>query len=92
MFEFVYEAILALGELTGLEEMIFPILMGANLFVFLFLGVPVAVALAVTGFFWAFVGNEFGMFSLLPARIFGVMENQTLMSIPLFVFMGVMLE
>ena len=92
MFEFVYEAILALGELTGLEEMIFPILMGANLFVFLFLGVPVAVAFAVTGFLWAFVGNEFGLFSLLPARIFGVMENQTLMSIPLFVFMGVMLE
>ena len=92
MFEFIHEAILALGELTGLEDMIFPILMALTLLVFLFIGMPVAIALAAAGFLWAFLGNEFGLFSLLPARIFGVMENQTLMSIPLFVFMGVMLE
>ncbi len=92
MFEFIYEAILALGDLTGLEDMIFPILMALTLLVFLFIGMPVAIALAAAGFLWAFLGDEFGLFSLLPARIFGVMENQTLMSIPLFVFMGVMLE
>ena len=92
MFEFIHEAILALGDLTGLEDMIFPILMALTLLVFLFIGMPVAIALAAAGFLWAFLGNEFGLFSLLPARIFGVMENQTLMSIPLFVFMGVMLE
>ena len=92
MFEFIHEAILALGDLTGLEDMIFPILMALTLLGFLFIGMPVAIALAAAGFLWAFLGNEFGLFSLLPARIFGVMENQTLMSIPLFVFMGVMLE
>lgn len=92
MFEFVHDAIWALGDLTGLEDMIFPILMGATLFLFLFIGMRVAIALAAAGFLWAFLGDEFTLFNLLPERIFGVMENQTLMSIPLFVFMGVMLE
>ncbi len=89
MFEFIHEAIWALGGLTGLEEMIFPILMAVTLLVFLFIGMPVAIALAAAGFLWAYLGGEFALFNLLPARIFGIMENETLMSIPLFVFMGV---
>ena len=92
MFELVHDAIWALGDLTGLEDMIFPVLMGLTLFLFLFIGIPVAIALAAAGFLWAFLGDEFALFNLLPQRIFGVMENQTLLSVPLFVFMGVMLE
>ncbi|HIM42362.1 MAG TPA: TRAP transporter large permease subunit [Rhodospirillales bacterium] len=72
--------------------MIFPILMGAFLFFLLFLGFPVAVALATSGFLFAFLAGEFPLFNLLPIRIFGVVDNQILMAIPLFVFMGVMLE
>ncbi|HIN22168.1 MAG TPA: TRAP transporter large permease subunit [Rhodospirillales bacterium] len=72
--------------------MIFPILMGVFLFFLLFLGFPVAVALATSGFLFAFLAGEFPLFNLLPIRIFGVVDNQILMAIPLFVFMGVMLE
>ncbi|MCH7865457.1 MAG: TRAP transporter large permease subunit [Proteobacteria bacterium] len=72
--------------------MIFPVLMGLFLFFLLFLGIPVAVALATSGFLFAFLAGEFPLFNLLPIRIFGVVDNQTLMAIPLFVFMGVMLE
>ena len=51
-----------------------------------------AVALATSGFLFAFLAGEFPLFNLLPIRIFGVVDNQILMAIPLFVFMGVMLE
>jgi tripartite ATP-independent transporter DctM subunit len=64
----------------------------ASFFVLLALGVPVAITLAVTGFFFGYLGFGAGLFDLLPARIFGVTANYTLIAIPLFVFMGVMLE
>jgi len=64
----------------------------ASFFVLLALGVPVAITLAVTGFFFGYLGFGAGLFDLLPARIFGVVSNYTLIAIPLFVFMGVMLE
>lgn len=92
MFDLIHEAIYALGDWTGLEFQIFAVLMGLTLFFLLFLGVPVGVALAASGFLWAFLADEFTLFNLLPSRVFGVMDNQTLMAIPLFVFMGVMLE
>ena len=53
---------------------------------------PVALTLAVSGLFWGYLGFGAGLFDLLPARIFGVTANYTLIAIPLFVFMGVMLE
>lgn len=55
-------------------------------------GVPVAIALAVSGFAAGYAGFGPMLFSLLPARLFGVVTNYTMMAIPLFVFMGVMLE
>ena len=55
-------------------------------------GVPVAITLAVTGFVFGYLGFGSLLFNLLPARIFGVTANYTLIAIPLFVFMGVMLE
>ena len=72
---------------------------------FLFLGVglvllagyPVALSLGGTALVFALVGDWFGLFypafiAALPNRIYGVMTNETLIAVPLFVFMGVMLE
>ena len=63
-----------------------------SFFVLLFIGVPVALTLAISGFFFGWLGFGTGLFNLLPARIYGVTANYTLIAIPLFVFMGVMLE
>ena len=68
------------------------ILMAFGFFALLFIGVPVAIALATSGLLFGYLGFGMGLFNLLPQRIFGLMENYTLMAIPLFVFMGVMLE
>ena len=56
------------------------------------IGVPVAVALAVSGFVAGYIGFGDTLFQLIPARLFGVVTNYTILAIPLFVFMGVMLE
>lgn len=63
-----------------------------SFFVLLAFGMPVALTLAVSGLFFGYLGFGAGLFDLLPARIFGVTANYTLIAIPLFVFMGVMLE
>ena len=75
-----------------MESEVLAILMGVSFFVLLFIGVPVAIALAVSGLLFGYLGFGALLFNLLPQRIFGLMENYTLMAIPLFVFMGVMLE
>ncbi len=75
-----------------MENEILVILMILSFFALLFLGIPVAIALAVTGLFFGYLGFGMTLFNLLPQRIFGLMENYTLMAIPLFVFIGVMLE
>ncbi|MGY6549137.1 MAG: TRAP transporter large permease [Roseinatronobacter sp.] len=61
-------------------------------FVLLIVGIPVGIALALSAFVFGYMGFGTTLFSLLPSRIYGVVTNQTLMAIPLFVFMGVMLE
>ncbi len=64
---------------------------------FLLLGYPVAYTLAGTALVFAVIGNLFGVFdfallgALIP-QIFGRMTNPVLIAVPLFVFMGVMLE
>jgi tripartite ATP-independent transporter DctM subunit len=75
---------------TGTE--ILAILMLVAFFGLLMLGVPVALTLATTGFVFGFLGFGGGLFNLLPSRIFGVVANYQWLAIPLFVFMGVMLE
>jgi tripartite ATP-independent transporter DctM subunit len=60
-------------------------------------GYPVAFTLAGVSIIFALICSLFGIFDLnlfknLPIRIFGIMENQTLLAVPLFVFMGVVLE
>lgn len=56
------------------------------------IGIPVAIALAVSGFVAGYLGFGPLLFNLMPARLYGVVSNYTLLAIPLFVFMGVMLE
>lgn len=73
-----------------------PLMFGA-LVVFLLVGYPVAFALAANGLFFGFVGIELGLlkpelFQALPERIFGIMRNDTLLAIPFFTFMGLILE
>ncbi|MBY0613251.1 MAG: TRAP transporter large permease subunit [Beijerinckiaceae bacterium] len=63
-----------------------------SFFVLLAIGMPVALTLAVSGLFFGYLGFGALLFDLLPARIYGVVANYTLIAIPLFVFMGVMLE
>src|SRR5438094_10071143 len=72
-------------------------LMFASLVIVLLLGYPVAFALAFDGLVWGIAGIELGLFSpnffqALPDRIFGVMSNETLLAIPFFTFMGLILE
>ncbi|MDP2016778.1 TRAP transporter large permease subunit [Hydrogenophaga sp.] len=72
-------------------------LMFAGLLVFLLSGFPVAFALAATGLFFGFVGMEVGLFpsnlfQALPLRVFGIMQNDTLLAIPFFTLMGIILE
>ncbi len=60
-------------------------------------GYPVAFTLAGVGLLFAGLGTLLGVFDLpilaaLTGRYFGTMTNETLVAVPLFVFMGVMLE
>ena len=75
-----------------MDNEILAIFMGLGFFFLLFIGFPVAIALATAGLLFGYLGFGMGLFDLLPLRIYGLMENYTLMAIPLFVFMGVMLE
>ena len=66
-------------------------------FLVLLTGYPVAFALSGTALAFAGIGLQFDLFdsaflSALPNRLFGIMNNQTLLAVPLFVFMGVVLE
>ena len=68
------------------------LLMLAAFFVLLLSGVPVAITLATSGFIFGLLGFGAGLFNLIPARIYGVVSNYQWLAVPLFVFMGVMLE
>jgi tripartite ATP-independent transporter DctM subunit len=75
-----------------MENETLAILMLVAFFAMLMIGIPVGLVLAVTGFVFGYIGFGVSLFNLLPARVFGVVTNYTLLAIPLFVFMGVMLE
>jgi tripartite ATP-independent transporter DctM subunit len=73
------------------------LVMFAVVFVVLLAGFPVAFTLAGTALWFALLGSWMGSFDFaflqaLPNRLFGIMTNETLVAVPLFVFMGVMLE
>lgn len=69
------------------------VLLFAELFVFILLGFPVAFTLGgaavIFGFFFA---DSTLFFNFLPSRIYGIMGREILMAVPLFVYMGIMLE
>ena len=65
--------------------------------VLVLLGYPVAFTLAGTALIFGLLGMAMGVFDadflgVFPNRIFGVMTNEVLIAVPLFIFMGVMLE
>lgn len=73
------------------------ILMVVAVVALLMIGYPVALTLAGVSLIFAALGDAAGVMNFtllgaLPQRIFGVMTNEVLLTIPLFVFMGVMLE
>lgn len=74
------------------EPQTYAILMLVGFFLLLMLGVPVATTLATVGFVFGYLGFGDGLFHLLPARFYGIVAGYQWMAIPLFVFMGVMLE
>ena len=72
-------------------------LMLLGLVAFLLLGYPVAFALAANGLLFALLGISLGYFGFepllaLPERVFGIVGNTTLLAIPFFTFMGLILE
>ncbi|HIE40328.1 MAG TPA: TRAP transporter large permease subunit [Thiomicrorhabdus sp.] len=69
----------------------------AVIFIALLIGFPVALTLAGTSLLFALIANTFGAFDIaflysVPSRIFSIMSNEILIAVPLFIFMGVMLE
>ena len=73
-----------------------PIMFGCVLF-FLLSGFPIAFSLAACGLFFGFIGIELGLlpatlFQALPLRVFGIIQNETLLAIPFFTLMGLILE
>jgi len=72
-------------------------LMFVGLIVFLLLGYPVAFSLAANGLLFSLIGIQSGFFEFsllqaLPERVYGIMANATLLAIPFFTFMGLILE
>src|SRR3954463_7390475 len=72
-------------------------IMFAALVVFLLLGYPAAFSLGAVGLLFAIAGIQLGEFrpdflQALPERVYGVMNNDTLLAIPFFTFMGLVLE
>ena len=72
-------------------------IMFVSMIAFLLVGFPVAFALAANGIVFGLIGIQLGLlgpqlFQALPDRIFGVMANETLLAVPFFTFMGLILE
>lgn len=72
-------------------------IMFAGLICFLLLGFPVAFSLGACGLFFAVIGMELGvlpeaLMQALPLRIYGIMQNETMLAIPFFTLMGLILE
>ena len=78
------------------HDLMAPLMFG-GLIVFLLLGYPAAFSLGAVGLFFSLIGIEIGMFQptflqALPDRVFGILSNDLLLSIPFFTFMGAILE
>jgi len=76
---------------------IFAIIFIAFTFIILLSGIPVAFVLSGSALLFSFIGIMFGVFDYsyllaIPNRILGIMSNQNLLAVPLFIFMGLVLE
>ncbi|VAX19793.1 TRAP dicarboxylate transporter, DctM subunit, unknown substrate 6 [hydrothermal vent metagenome] len=80
------------GEMPLFLEEYLSIFMVVALFIALLLGYPVAFTLGGVALYFGLVGFGLDFFNLLPLRVWGIMTNFTLLAVPLFVFMGVLLE
>ena len=69
-----------------------PLIMFAAVFALLLLGYPVAFTIGGVSLFFGLWGFGPSFFELMPLRVWGTMSNFTLMAVPLFIYMGVMLE
>ncbi|WP_299438311.1 TRAP transporter large permease subunit [uncultured Rhodospira sp.] len=83
--------------MTLMEREIYALVMFAGTCLFLVSGFPVAFTLGGSALLFGIVGWFIGAFDMsfvaaMPQRIFGTMTNEVLIAVPLFVFMGVMLE
>jgi TRAP-type mannitol/chloroaromatic compound transport system permease large subunit len=72
-------------------------LLFCGLLFFLLTGIPVAFGLAATGLLFGYIGMAVDLFQptlfqALPLRVFNIMSNETLLAIPFFTFMGIILE
>ncbi|MCW8814707.1 MAG: TRAP transporter large permease subunit, partial [Chlorobium sp.] len=71
---------------------VLPFIMFVAVFLLLLLGYPVAMTLGGVSVLFGVLTFGTDFFALLPLRIWGTMTNQVLLAVPLFIFMGVMLE
>jgi TRAP-type mannitol/chloroaromatic compound transport system permease large subunit len=74
-----------------------PLILLIMICVALLMGYPVAFTLAGLSILFALICIPFGIFDptifkSIPIRIFGIMNNMTLLAVPLFIFMGTILE
>jgi tripartite ATP-independent transporter DctM subunit len=78
------------------RDLMAPLMFG-GLITFMLIGYPVAFSLGAVGLFFGLIGIELGFFTpallqALPDRVFGILSNDLLLSIPFFTFMGAILE
>jgi TRAP-type mannitol/chloroaromatic compound transport system permease large subunit len=69
-----------------------PFILFGILFLSILLGFPVAFTLGGVSIIFGLIFLEPDFFLLLPLRIFGTMQNYVLIAVPLFIYMGIMLE
>ena len=69
-----------------------PIIFFLTVLIFLLLGFPVSFTLGGVSLIFGLFTFGLNFFNLLPLRIWGIMSNYVLIAVPLFIFMGVMLE
>ncbi len=73
-------------------EHLLPLYMILGFMCALLIGMPVGIGIAVAGFAFGWIGFGDFLFNLVPSRIYGVVTKYEFLAIPLFVYMGVMLE
>ena len=76
---------------------IFAIIFISITFIFLLSGIPAGFVLSGNALLFSLIGTQLGFFDYsylqaIPNRIFGIMSNQNLLAVPLFIFMGIVLE